>query len=166
LSVAADWGIKTGIPFDPPFTIISYNTTDVGLQALVGRANMILHPNFISQLSSMHMLSPNGISHLFDARANGYAHGEAISTVLIKRLKDVLADGDTIQAVVRGSGVNQDGHTPGIIMPSSEAKAALVRSTYAAAGLSYEETGHFEAHGTATRLGIRRPDSFLILTSS
>lgn len=116
---------------------------------------MILHPNFISQLSSMHMLSPDGVSHSFDSRANGYARGEAISTVVVKRLKDALADGDTIRAVVRGTGVNQDGHTPGITMPSSEAQAALIRSTYAAAGLSYDETGYFEAHGTGTPLGVR-----------
>ncbi|PNY20709.1 Polyketide synthase [Tolypocladium capitatum] len=122
-------------------------------QALVGGANMILHPNFISQLSSMHMLSPDGISHSFDARANGYARGEAITTVVVKRLKDALADGDTIRAVVRGTGVNQDGHTPGITMPSSDAQAALIRSTYAAAGLSYHDTGYFEAHGTGTPLG-------------
>ncbi|KXX75870.1 Lovastatin diketide synthase LovF [Madurella mycetomatis] len=122
-------------------------------QALVGGANMILHPNFISQLSSMHMLSPDGISHSFDARANGYARGEAISTVVVKRLKDALADGDTIRAVVRGTGINQDGHTPAITMPSSDAQAALIRSTYAAAGLSYDDTGYFEAHGTGTPLG-------------
>ncbi|KAK1637097.1 hypothetical protein BDP81DRAFT_318791 [Colletotrichum phormii] len=122
-------------------------------QALVGGANMILHPNFISQLSSMHMLSPDGISHSFDARANGYARGEAITTVVVKRLEDALADGDTIRAVVRGTGVNQDGHTPGITMPSSDAQAALIRSTYAAAGLSYDDTGYFEAHGTGTPLG-------------
>ncbi|KAJ0311094.1 hypothetical protein COL516b_001797 [Colletotrichum fioriniae] len=101
----------------------------------------------------MHMLSPDGISHSFDARANGYARGEAITTVVVKRLEDALADGDTIRAVVRGTGVNQDGHTPGITMPSSDAQAALIRSTYAAAGLSYDDTGYFEAHGTGTPLG-------------
>ncbi|KAF6820847.1 PKSN polyketide synthase for alternapyrone biosynthesis protein [Colletotrichum plurivorum] len=122
-------------------------------QAIVGGANMILHPNFISQLSSMHMLSPDGISHSFDSRANGYARGEAISTVVVKRLRDALDDGDTIRAIVRSTGVNQDGHTPGITMPSSDAQAALIRSTYAAAGLSYDETGYFEAHGTGTPLG-------------
>ena len=50
-------------------------------QALVTGVNLILHPNFISQLSAMHMLSPDGISHSFDERANGYARGEAIGAV-------------------------------------------------------------------------------------
>ncbi|MCJ1396149.1 hypothetical protein MMC18_009038 [Xylographa bjoerkii] len=122
-------------------------------QALVTGVNLILHPNFVSQLSSMHMLSPDGISHSFDARANGYARGEAIGALVLKPLKAALADGDTIRAIVRGTGVNQDGKTPGITMPRGEAQAALIRSTYAAAGLSLLDTGYFESHGTGTPLG-------------
>lgn len=102
----------------------------------------------------MHMLSPDGISHSFDARANGYARGETIAGVVVKTLRQALEDGDTIRAVIRGSGANQDGKTPGITMPSGEAQAALIRSTYEAAGLNMEDTGFFEAHGTGTLIGV------------
>ncbi|GME50746.1 hypothetical protein HK57_00312 [Neofusicoccum parvum] len=122
-------------------------------QALVTGTNMILSPNFISQLSSMHMLSPDGISHSFDSKANGYARGEAVAGIVVKTLRKALEDGDTIRAVIRGSGANQDGKTPGITMPSGEAQAALIRSTYEMAGLAMEDTGYFEAHGTGTSLG-------------
>ncbi|EKG10393.1 Beta-ketoacyl synthase [Macrophomina phaseolina MS6] len=122
-------------------------------QALVTGTNMILAPNFISQLSSMHMLSPDGISHSFDARANGYARGEAVAGIVVKTLRKALEDGDTIRAVIRGTGANQDGKTPGITMPSGEAQAALIRSTYEAAGLDMHDTCYFEAHGTGTSLG-------------
>lgn len=115
---------------------------------------MILSPNFISQLSSMHMLSPDGISHSFDSKANGYARGEAVAGIVVKTLRKALEDGDTIRAVIRGSGANQDGKTPGITMPSGEAQAALIRSTYEMAGLAMEDTGYFEAHGTGTSLGV------------
>ncbi|MCJ1251044.1 hypothetical protein MMC30_008275 [Trapelia coarctata] len=122
-------------------------------QALVTGVNLILHANFISQLSSMHMLSPDGISHSFDDRANGYGRGEAVGAVLVKPLSRALADGDTIRAVIRGSGANQDGKTPGITMPSGEAQANLIRSTYATAGLPMADTSYFEAHGTGTKIG-------------
>ncbi|EXJ91415.1 hypothetical protein A1O1_04527 [Capronia coronata CBS 617.96] len=122
-------------------------------QALVAGVNLILHPNFISQLSSMHMLSPDGISHSFDERANGYARGEAIGAILVKPLSKALADGDTIRAVIRGSGANQDGKTPGITMPSREAQAKLINTTYATAGLTTTDTTYFEAHGTGTKIG-------------
>lgn len=125
-------------------------------QALVTGVNMILSPSFVSQLSSMHMLSPDGKSHSFDARANGYARGEALGAVVVKTLRQALADGDTIRAVIRGSGANQDGKTTGITMPSGEAQEALIRSTYAAAGLDVKDTEYFEAHGTGTSLGVSK----------
>ena len=102
----------------------------------------------------MHMLSPDGISHSFDSRANGYARGEAIAGLILKPLSTAIADGNTIRAVVRGTGANQDGKTPGITMPRGEAQAALIRATYAAAGLSLDQTTYFESHGTGTSLGV------------
>ncbi|KAL5344841.1 hypothetical protein ACLOAV_010238 [Pseudogymnoascus australis] len=122
-------------------------------QALVTGVNLILHPNFNSQLSAMHMLSPDGVSHTFDDRANGYGRGEAVGAILVKPLSQALADGDTIRAVIRGTGANQDGKTPGITMPSSKAQADLIKKTYAAAGLPLANTSYFEAHGTGTKIG-------------
>ncbi|KAL2875457.1 hypothetical protein SGCOL_009369 [Colletotrichum sp. CLE4] len=73
--------------------------------------------------------------------------------VLVKRLKDALRDGDTIRAVIRGTGTNADGKTPGITQPSAEAQAELIRTTYEKAGLLFSDTQYFEAHGTGTPLG-------------
>lgn len=106
------------------------------------------------RLTAMHMLSPEGISHTFDDRANGYGRGEGVGAVVVKRLKDALRDGDTIRAVIRGIGVNVDGKTPSITMPSSDAQADLIRRTYNAAGLSYADTAYFETHGTGTPVGV------------
>lgn len=122
-------------------------------QALVCGANLVLSPNYTAQLSQMRMVSPDGMCHTFDARANGYARGEAIGAVVVKTLRRALQDGDTIRAVVRATGAGQDGRTPGITAPSGPAQAALIRQTYAAAGLSLEDTGYVEAHGTGTQAG-------------
>ncbi|EEQ31726.1 Type I Iterative PKS [Microsporum canis] len=122
-------------------------------QALVTGVNLILAPNFISQLSSMHMLSPDGKSHSFDSRANGYARGEALAAVVVKTLSQAIADGDTIRAVIRGTGANQDGKTVGITIPNGKAQADLIHNVYAAAGLDLGETGYFESHGTGTPVG-------------
>jgi len=61
-------------------------------------------------------------------------------------------DGDTIRAVVLASAVNQDGRTPGISLPSSEAQQKLIRSAYQQAGVDPRETGYVEAHGTGVSL--------------
>ena len=71
---------------------------------------------------------------------------------MLKTVRQALADGDTIRAVIRGTGLNQDGKTPGITMPSPDAQADLIRTTYAAAGLSLEKTAYFEAHGGCLRI--------------
>ncbi|KAH7007801.1 thiolase-like protein, partial [Macrophomina phaseolina] len=64
----------------------------------------------------------------FDSRANGYSHGEGVGTLILKPVKAALRDGDLIQAVVRGTGVNQDGRgTGGIMLPNKAAQEQLIR---------------------------------------
>lgn len=104
-------------------------------------------------MTSMSFMSPDNKCHSFDERANGYARGEGGGFVVLKRLDDALRDGDTIRAVIRASGVNQDGRTLGITRPSSQRQEELIRSTYASAGLSLHDTNYFEAHGTGTKVG-------------
>jgi acyl transferase domain-containing protein len=102
----------------------------------------------------MHMMSPDGTSHSFDESANGYGRGEGIGAVLLKPVSAALADGDHIRAIIRGTGINQDGRTPGITLPSPTSQANLIRSTYERHGLSMRDTAYFEAHGTGTPVGV------------
>ena len=104
-------------------------------------------------MANMGMLSPDGISHSFDDRANGYARGEGFAVVVIKRLDDALKHGDTIRGIIRATGSNQDGRTPGISQPSGAAQERLIRDTYGRAGLDLGLTRYFEAHGTGTQVG-------------
>ncbi|KAI1422351.1 PKSN polyketide synthase for alternapyrone biosynthesis [Xylaria sp. FL1777] len=121
--------------------------------SLVTGVNLMINPNTSHQLTAMHMLSPEGISHTFDDRANGYGRGDGIGAMIVKRLSDALRDGDTIRAVIRGSGVNADGKTPSVTQPSSTAQADLITQTYEDAGLDLSDTGYFECHGTGTPVG-------------
>ena len=60
---------------------------------------------------------------------------------------------DNIRAVIRGSGINQDGKTNGITLPNKEAQAKLIQSTYESASLNPLDTKYVEAHGTGTAAG-------------
>lgn len=102
---------------------------------------------------SCSLLSPDGKSHAFDERANGYGRGEGSATVVLKRLDDALRDGDPIRAVIRGTAVNCDGRTETITTPSGDAQEALIRECYRRAGLDIAQTTYFEAHGTGTPTG-------------
>jgi hybrid polyketide synthase/nonribosomal peptide synthetase ACE1 len=112
--------------------------------------------NFIAE-SNLNMLSPTGRSRMWDNNADGYARGEGVGCVILKRLCDAITDGDDIECIIRETGINQDGRTPGITMPSSESQAELIRQTYSRAGLNplleTDRCQYFEAHGTGTKAG-------------
>lgn len=99
------------------------------------------------------MLNPDGKCYMFDSRGAGYGRGEGVAAIVVKRLRDALLDGDTVHAVVRNSGANQDGKTNGVTLPNPDAQEALIRSVYAGARLDPHETLYVEAHGTGTKAG-------------
>jgi hybrid polyketide synthase/nonribosomal peptide synthetase ACE1 len=108
--------------------------------------------------SNLGMLSPNGRCAMWDVSADGYARGEGVAAVVLKRLSQAVADNDPIICVIRNTAVNQDGRTPGLTMPSGTAQAALIRECYASAGLDPinnpdDRPQFFQAHGTGTQAG-------------
>ncbi|KAI0596521.1 hypothetical protein F4775DRAFT_594205 [Biscogniauxia sp. FL1348] len=122
-------------------------------QAIVGGANLILEPGMLIPMSSLKFFSPDGTCYTYDHRASGYGRGEGVGTVILKPLDDAVRDGDTIRCVIRATGVNSDGRTAGLMLPSGEAQEALIRSTYTSAGLNPAYTQYVESHGTGTKAG-------------
>lgn len=105
-------------------------------------------------MSNMGFLSSDSKCQSFDHKANGYARGDGFGVVVLKKLSAALKDGDTIRAVIRATGLNQDGRTPGgITQPSGVAQQALIQETFARAKLDMRPVRFFEAHGTGTALG-------------
>jgi acyl transferase domain-containing protein/NADPH:quinone reductase-like Zn-dependent oxidoreductase/acyl carrier protein len=121
--------------------------------AFAGGVNVMTRPEYPIIMSKGHFLSHHGECHAYDESAAGYARGEGVALLLLKRLEDAVAAGDRIHAVVRGSAVNQDGHTDGISLPNGEAQAALLERVYREAGVSPAEVDYLEAHGTGTQAG-------------
>ncbi|KAF2450924.1 ketoacyl-synt-domain-containing protein [Karstenula rhodostoma CBS 690.94] len=121
--------------------------------ALVGGTNLLLSPDMTIAMSKLHMLNDDGKCYAFDSRGKGYARSEGVSTIVLKRLSDAIKAGDPIRAVVRNTGINQDGKTNGIMLPSSSAQEDLMRSIHLDAGLEPSLTAYVEAHGTGTQAG-------------
>jgi acyl transferase domain-containing protein len=120
---------------------------------LVGGSNILSSVEQFLIMSNLGLLSPSSKCYSFDHRANGYARGEGFGMVVVKTLSHALANGDTIRAVIRATGVNQDGKTPSLTSPSQTAQETLIRETYRRAGLDLRDTGFVEAHGTGTQMG-------------
>lgn len=98
--------------------------------------------------------SPDGHCRAFDAQARGTVSGNGVGLVVLKRLADALADGDTIHAVIRGSAVNNDGADKiGFTAPSVDGQSQVIAEAQAVAGVTPDEISYVEAHGTGTELG-------------
>ncbi|MBU6352386.1 MAG: type I polyketide synthase, partial [Chloroflexi bacterium] len=121
--------------------------------ALAGAVSLLLAPTAYVALSQMQALSPDGRCKTFDAAADGYGRGEGGAMVLLKRLADAEADGDTVLALIRGSAVNHDGPSSGLTVPNRRAQEKLLAAALAHAQIQPNEVSYIEAHGTGTPLG-------------
>jgi amino acid adenylation domain-containing protein len=98
--------------------------------------------------------SPDGHCRAFDAQAQGTVFGDGMGIVLLKRLSDALADGDCIEAVIKGSAINNDGSLKvSFTAPSVDGQARVIRTAQLVAGVDARSITYIEAHGTATPLG-------------
>jgi thioester reductase-like protein len=121
--------------------------------ALAGGVSLLLTPVNSLCFARSGMMAPDGHCKTFDAAADGYVRGEGCGVVVLKRLADALAAGDPVLAVLRGSGVNQDGASAGLTVPNGEAQAQLLQRTLEQAQLDGDAIDVLEAHGTGTPLG-------------
>ncbi|KAI0378120.1 putative polyketide synthase [Hypomontagnella monticulosa] len=119
---------------------------------IVAGCNILHTADYFMSLSKLGFLSPDGICHSFDDRANGYGRGEGFGVLIIKSLHDAIRNGDTIRAVIRATRTNQNGRTS-LAQPSKEMQTQLINETYRNAQLNMSLTRYFEAHGTGTAVG-------------
>ncbi|KAL4901000.1 hypothetical protein BDW74DRAFT_182333 [Aspergillus multicolor] len=122
--------------------------------AIVAGTNLILAPGLTVSMSLLMALSPEGSSKSFDAAADGYARGEAVTALYIKRLDEAIRDGNPIRAIIRSSAAGADGRSKGgMANPNPDAHETIIRKAYALAGLDMSQTAMVEAHGTGTPVG-------------
>ncbi|MCH8559030.1 MAG: acyltransferase domain-containing protein, partial [Balneolia bacterium] len=96
----------------------------------------------------------DGHCRAFDAKATGTIFGNGSGVVLLKRLDDAIADGDTVYAVIKSSAVNNDGaKKTDYTAPSVDGQTEVVTEALNKAGISAEDISYVETHGTGTFIG-------------
>ncbi|MET9633426.1 type I polyketide synthase, partial [Lentzea sp. NPDC006480] len=130
----------------------SLRTGETGL-AIAGGVNLNILAETIVGAERFGGLSPDGRCFTFDARANGYVRGEGAGVVVLKPLRQAVADGDRVHGVILGSAVNNDGATPGLTVPSADAQELVIRAAHRRAGITPDEVQYVELHGTGTPVG-------------
>src|SRR5271166_4118805 len=121
--------------------------------AIVGGANTLVSPFGFISFSQATMLSPTGLCRAFSAKADGYVRAEGGVVLVLRALKTARANADRAHALIVASGVNSDGRTSGISLPSKTHQSALLERIYAAGGFDPNDIAFIEAHGTGTRVG-------------
>jgi len=121
--------------------------------ALAGGVNIMLRPEYPMIMGAGQFLAPDGRCKSFDARANGYGRGEGAGLVVLKPLSAALRDNDKIYALIKGTGVNQDGRTNGISLPNGAAQAKLIQQVMTQTETDAAVIAYVEAHGTGTAAG-------------
>ncbi len=100
------------------------------------------------------VLSPDGHCHAFDHRAQGTVFGSGAGVVVLRRLRDAIADGDHIWAVIKGSAINNDGAAKaGYLAPSVDGQAEAIAEAQMIAETPADTIDYVECHGTGTYLG-------------
>ncbi|GLS45765.1 type I polyketide synthase [Methylobacterium brachythecii] len=121
--------------------------------AIVAGVNVLASPfNFIS-FSNATMLSRTGLCQAFSANADGYVRAEGGVVLVLQTAKAAARDGNVVRSVIAASGVNSDGRTSGISLPSGTAQGVLLEQVYREAGIGLDSIAFVEAHGTGTPVG-------------
>lgn len=138
------------VAIDRAFQCISRGEIDM---ALAGGVKLMCTPLLHIWTSQVGMASKDGKCKTFDNKADGIVSSEGVGVLLLKRLDAAIRDGDQIHAVIKGSGINQDGKTNGITAPSGVAQSSLHKTIYNQYHIDPSTIGHLETHGTGTKLG-------------
>ena len=121
--------------------------------ALAGGVNILTGIHNFLDLTKAGFLSSTGRCKPFDAAADGYCRGEGCGLVVLKPLKQAVAEGQHVLGVIPAVATNQGGLSPSITVPSSSAQKALYRRLLKDSTLEPEQITYVETHGTGTQVG-------------
>jgi acyl transferase domain-containing protein len=121
--------------------------------AVVGGVNLGLTPTGHRLLEATGALSPSGRCRAFAADADGFVPGEGGATLVLARPADARAAGDPVLALVRGTAVNNDGRSLGLLAPAPRGQREVIGRAYEECGADPADVSYVEAHGTGTPIG-------------
>ena len=137
------------------YRLIQYNTTDA---MIAGGAESVITPLGIGGFASMKALStrndePEKASRPFDKDRDGFVMGEGAGIMVLEELEHAMNRGAYIYGEIIGYSLNSDAHhitSPG---PGGEGAARCMAGAIKDAGITPDEIGYINAHGTSTKYG-------------
>nr|WP_294524923.1 beta-ketoacyl-ACP synthase [uncultured Rhodopila sp.] len=123
--------------------------------ALVVGTDASINPESLIRFSLLSALStrndpPSSASRPFSKDREGFVMAEGAGALVLESLSSARARGATVLAVVEGCGEVADGFHRTRSSPDGKPIIACMRHALADAGLSGEDVGYINAHGTGT----------------
>ncbi|GAA4463746.1 beta-ketoacyl-[acyl-carrier-protein] synthase family protein [Novipirellula rosea] len=122
---------------------------------LAGGTHSMIHPLGVTGFNLLTALSesndePTKASRPFDRLRNGFVLGEGSAMVVLEELEAAKRRGATIYGEVAGYGTTADAYRITDIPPDGHGGIAAMRMSIADAGLTPNDIGYVNAHGTST----------------
>ncbi|KAF4454629.1 Conidial yellow pigment biosynthesis polyketide synthase [Fusarium austroafricanum] len=121
--------------------------------ALAGGVALFTNPLWFQNLAAANFLSPTGQCKPFDQAADGFCRAEGIACVMLKRMSDAVADGNTILGCIASSAVYQNQNSTPMFVPNSPSLSQLFKDVIQQANVKPGDVSLVEAHGTGTPVG-------------
>ena len=103
--------------------------------------------------TALKALSPTGQSRPLHCQADGLIPSQGVGLLVLRRLADAIKDQDTIQGVIRGIGLTNDGNGQGFLTPSQKGQMSAMQQAYDVSGIDPKDISWVECHATGTVLG-------------
>ncbi len=124
---------------------------------IAGGAEATITPVVVDGYAAMSVLSlknddPEKASRPFDLDRDGFVIGEGAGILVLETLEHAKKRGAELLAEVSGFGMTADAYSIAIPKPDGRWPAAAIKQAVKDAGISLDEVGYINAHGTATRI--------------
>ncbi len=119
---------------------------------LTGGSEAMLNFGGLKAWEGLRVMSPDGCRPFSQTR-NGMVQGEGAGVFVIETLESAEARGAEPLAEIRGFAMSSDAGD--IVMPSVDGASRAIRAALDDAGLSPDEIGYINAHGTGTAANDR-----------
>jgi len=120
--------------------------------AIGGGSEAGMHPVALAAFANMTALSTSGHSRPFDARRDGFVMTEGAAALVLEEYDHAAARGATIYAEVAGAASTADAHHITAPAPDGSGAVSCMELALADAGITPDQVGHINAHGTSTPL--------------
>lgn len=121
--------------------------------AVVIGSNIVNNPIVHLLSHKAGILSSSNKSKVFDKEADGSIIGEGVTVYYLEKLSDAIKGNKNIYGIVRGTAINNDGYSLGIMAPNPKGQFNVLLDAYKNAKISPTEISYIEAHGTGTTIG-------------